>query len=211
MRKGPAIALEALLVAALGVAFALAANALSPRGLRLSRDYFPEQSSAAKTSPATKSTAGTTGLPAVAIHPPGASPTDAIAQKLQQRGLQIVSSNEVVELYRDPRREQGLIVFIDARDDSHYTSGHIPGAWQLDRFRPENYLPSVLPACLAALKVVIYCSGGECEDSAFAAILLREAGVPADALFVYIGGITEWKAGGSPMETGPRGSGTVTP
>src|SRR5213593_508321 len=41
MRNAKAVLLEALLVAAIGLALALVANALSSRGLRLNRNYFP--------------------------------------------------------------------------------------------------------------------------------------------------------------------------
>jgi rhodanese-related sulfurtransferase len=41
--------------------------------------------------------------------------------------------------------------------------------------------------------------------------MLRDAGVPRDALFVYAGGIAEWKANGLPMESGGRGSGQLLP
>jgi len=199
MRNAKAVVFEVLFVAALGLVFALAANALSPRGLRLSRNYFPD----AGTAPAATNSSGRGTLP-VSINTPNAT-----LQRLQQRGLQLVNSNEVVELFRDPRHEQGLVVFIDARDDTHYAAGHIPGAWQFHHYRPENYLPTVLPVCLNALQVVVYCTGGECEDSEFAAIMLRDAGVPSESLFVYAGGITEWKASGLPLETGARGSGTL--
>jgi len=197
MRNAKVVVVEALWVAALGLAFALAANALSPRGLRLSRNYFPD----AGTTPAlTNSNA--TATASVSTNAPNAT-----IQRLQQRGLQLVSSNEVVELFRDPRYEQGLVVFIDARDDQHYAAGHIPGAWQFHHYRAEDYLPTVLPICLNALQVVVYCTGGECEDSEFAAIMLRDAGVLRESLFVYVGGITEWKANGLPVETGARHSG----
>lgn len=210
MRKARAIGLEALLVAALGLVLALGANALSPRGLRLARNYFPELG------PATTPAGGTVssnvnvrlaGGSAPASNSIPAQETDSAARRLQQRGLQTVSSNEVIELFRDPRREQGLVVFVDARNESHYTEGHIPGAWLFDHYRAENYLPTILPACLTALKVVIYCSGGECEDSAFAAVVLRDAGVPREVLFVYTGGITEWRSHGMPEEKGARGGG----
>jgi rhodanese-related sulfurtransferase len=59
------------------------------------------------------------------------------------------------------------------------------------------------------VKVVVYCNGGECEDSEFAAIMLRDAGVPREALFIYAGGITEWKAQRLPMEAGARRSGEL--
>ena len=185
----------------LGLIAALAANALSPRGLGLSRNYFPDAGSPRRIESSSAGSNHPVILPA--------NPSGDVAQRLQQRGLQLIANHEVVELYRDPRYEQGLLIFIDARDDQHYAAGHIPGAWPLDRFRPEQYLPAVLPACLTALKVVVYCNGGECEDSEFAAIMLREAGVPREALFVYAGGITEWKANRLPVETGVRGSGEL--
>ena len=119
------------------------------------------------------------------------------------------ASNEVTALFRDPRHDQGLVAFIDARDDAHYQAGHIPGAWQFDHYRAEAYLPAVLPVCMNAQQVVVYCNGGTCEDSEFAAVLLRDAGVPRTSLFVYVGGITEWKSNGLPVETGARRSGQL--
>lgn len=205
MRKAKSVVVEALVVAALGVAFALVANALSPRGLQLRRNYFPEVGgSPLAATPATNSAATTAAQGS-------AHPSSAAAQRLQQRGLQLVTSNQVAELFRDARYEQGLIVFIDARDDQHYAAGHIPGAWQFYHYRADDYLPAVLPACMAALQIVVYCAGGECEDSEFATIMLRDAGVPRESLFVYVGGITEWKASGLPVETGVRRSGQLLP
>ena len=202
MRKATSVLSEALLVAAVGVALALAANALSPRGLRLGRNYFPD----AGKLPVVAQSARSVTTNAVGE---GSNATSATVQRLRQRGLQLVASNAVVELFRDPRYEQGLVVFIDARDDQHYAAGHIPGAWQFHHYRPENYLPTVLPVCLSALQVVIYCTGGECEDSEFAAIMLRDAGVPGESLFVYPGGITEWTANQFPVEVGARRSGDL--
>ena len=47
------------------------------------------------------------------------------------------------------------------------------------------------------------------NDSEFAAILLRDAGVPAESLSVFPGGITEWKASDLPVEVGARDSGEL--
>lgn len=187
MRNLKAVASEAILLAIAGTLFALAANALSPRGLKITRDYFPA-------APITRTNIAT-----------GADP---LLARMQQLGLNLAASNEVARLFRDPGYEQGLIVFVDARNDHAYQSGHVPGAWQLDRYRPENYLPTVLPLCMNAQKVVIYCSGGQCDDSEFAAVMLRDAGVPADNILVYGGGISEW-TNGMPFEVGVRGSGHI--
>jgi len=123
--------------------------------------------------------------------------------------MQVMGSNGVAEIFGSPAFEQGFLVLIDARDESHYQAGHIPGAWQFDHYHAEQYLPTILPVCLNAQKVVVYCNGGACEDSEFAAIMLRDAGVARDSLYVYAGGITEWKAGGRAVETGGRGSGQL--
>jgi rhodanese-related sulfurtransferase len=180
---------EAVVVALAVVLLALAANALSPRGIRLDRDYFPTPAPAA----------------APAVGP--ASP----AARLAQRGLRVASASEVAGWLREERRMPGQIVFIDARRRASYTAAHIPGAWQFDHYRPEVGLPEVLPACLAALKVVVYCTGAECDDSEHAALLLRDAGVPGDRLHVFVGGLAEWTALGLPVETGERNSGQVQP
>ena len=65
----------------------------------------------------------------------------------------------------------------------------------------------MLPACLNATKVVVYCAGGDCEDSEFAALALIEAGVPQERLFIYAGGMTEWATNGLPIELGERKAG----
>jgi rhodanese-related sulfurtransferase len=187
MRNLKAVLIEAIILAVAGLLFALAANALSPRGLRLARDYFP--------APRALQTNAVTG-------------TDPVLARLQQLGLKLALSNEVTQLFRDPAYEQGLIVFVDARNDHAYQSGHVPGAWQLDRYRAENYLPAVLPACLSAQKVVVYCNGGSCEDSEFTAVMLREAGIPNENILVYGGGISEW-TNSMPFEIGARGSGQI--
>jgi rhodanese-related sulfurtransferase len=201
MRSAKAVVFEALLVAAFGLLLALAANALSPRGLRVGRNYFPDVVKAPAAAPAGSNRAATS------TSGNSTAPEQSAVERLQQRGLQLVTSNEVVKLFHDPRYEQGLVVFIDARDDQHYAAGHIPGAWQFHHYHAENYLPTILPVCMTAMQVVVYCSGGECEDSEFAAVMLRDTGVPRENLFVYAGGITEWKANGLPVEIGTRRSG----
>ncbi len=60
-----------------------------------------------------------------------------------------------------------------------------------------------------AERVVVYCNGGNCEDSELAASLLRDAGIPAEKLQVYLGGFTEWEAQGMPVEIGVRSSGQL--
>ena len=199
------VLLEGLVVCLVGLAFALAANWISPRGLTLARDYFPG-------SPHSRnSVADNTSKQPGAAATTAASNLESLAARLKNHGLQLADSNLVANLFRDPRYEQELVVFIDSRADREYLAGHVPGAYQLDHYRFEKYLPAVLPVCQTAEQIVIYCNGGDCEDSEFAAITLRDAGIPATNLLVYAGGLAEWTTNGLPLELGERKSGNFKP
>ena len=195
------VVLEGLLVAAIGGLLAFCGNALSPRGISLSRDFFP----GSKTPAPNPQTSASTNPAVTPTRTPG---TEVLAQKLKAQGLELAGADRVIELFKDPRRAQNQIVFIDARDDSHYQAGHIPGAYQFDHFRAERFLGTVVPAVQAAELVVVYCKGGECEDSEHAALTLSNF-VPKEKLLIYAGGITEWMAKGSDVETGERNSGLL--
>ena len=191
------VLLEALVIAALGLAVALLANLVSPRGLSLTRNYFP--SSGTAHGPIDRSTNSDANVAAPATNGAVPSAQEIAVARLKEKGLQAVDGPEAMQLFRDPQYELESIVFIDARDDRHYQDGHIPGAYQFDRYYPEKHLPAVLPACLNARNIVVYCTGGNCEDSEFAALTLKEAGVPGEHLSVYVGGMTEWAANGWPV------------
>jgi rhodanese-related sulfurtransferase len=188
-----AIILEALMVALAGALLAFAANFLSPRGLHnLTRNYFPASKS----------------LPLVTNSIPTQTPTNLEAQ-LQGEGLQLADLKKASDLFHDARYQQGGVLFVDARDEQNYQAGHIPGAYMLNWFHPENYLGTVLPLCNVAQQIVVYCSGGDCELSQSTAMLLRDSQVAKEKLFVYAGGITEWTNHGLPIEIGERNSGQI--
>lgn len=186
------------MVAIVGVLFALGANAVSPRGLSLRRDYFP-----AAPAPKPASTPATGASPT-----PTSAPT-TVEPARTKRGLPLASHAEVVALFRDPRYAEGRVIFIDARDDDHYAAGHIPGAHQFDHYHPERYIATVLGAAMVAERVVVYCTGGECEDSELATLDLIALGVPDSKLVIYGGGVTAWKENHLPFERGARGSGAT--
>jgi len=198
--KGPLI--EAASVAFVGIVVGLLANQLSPRGLSLTRDYFPTVNGAGLS---VAPTIASSRSPVSAREP---SP-QSVNERLEGRGLHPIGREEVVALFRSPQYGQETVVFIDARNDEHYQESHIPGAYQFDRYYPERYLPAVLPPCLNATKVVVYCTGGNCEDSELAAQTLKETGVPIDRLFVYTGGIGDWSTNNLPLELGARKSGIL--
>ena len=172
---------------------------VSPRGLALTRSYFPAGIS--RPAPAARGVADT--------NVPASSPAQLLAARLKELGLQPVDGRQAAQLFHDPRFKQGNIAFIDARDEQHYGEGHIPGACEFDAYHPEKYFATVLPVCQAAEQIVVYCNGGDCDDSESAAIMLRDVGIANRKLFIYTGGITEWTTNGLPVEIGGRNSGNL--
>ena len=190
-------------MAVIGAALAFAANGLSPHRLELTRNYFPYK---VTTLPPVAST-NLTGTAAATTN----SLLELLAARLQANGLQLVDSNRVMQLFRDPRREQDGVIFIDARADEPYQAGHIPGAYHFYLFPAEKYLTNVLQVCLTAQQIVFYCNGGDCDESEHTAIYLRDSiPIPKEKVFVYGGGINEWITNGLPLEVGPRNSGQLT-
>lgn len=184
---------EGMLVTVVGLLVGLAANVVYSDGLSLTRNYFPSASPVGSDGKAD-----------------GKAPDETVENRLIAKGLTPISFADVVATFEDPLYEAGAYLFVDARDDKHYAEGHIPGAFQLDHYRILNYIDEVLPFCQVAEKIVVYCTGGECEDSEFATLALRdEFGVAAEKLHVFIGGIEEWNRNKMPVEVGPRMSGDI--
>jgi len=198
LRAVRSILREGLLVMLAGLAFAILANQLSPRGLSLTRNYFPT------TSGATPSV-----VRAVAATVTNQPPAEHLLAELQAAGLQLAVSNQVIAWFADPRRLTRHIVFVDARNEVDYRQGHVPGAIFFDPYQPEKYFPGVMPAAQAAERIVVYCHGGDCDDSLSAATLLKEVGIPGEKISVYGGGFGEWQSLGQPVETGAQNSGQI--
>ena len=175
---------EAVVIAIAGAALAFAASALSPRGLNLQRNYFPADRSSAFPQ--------TNAGPARATNTVRAE--ENVTSRLKQKGLQPLNTVEARQLFDDPRYQQGLIIFIDVRKTQEYEEAHISGAHHFDYYYPGNEIGQVLAACQSAEQIVVYCGGGKCDASENATLMLRDdAKIPGQKLFVYTGGMTEWK------------------
>jgi len=70
-------------------------------------------------------------------------------------------------------------------------------------------MSEVLPVCEAADQVVVYCNGGDCDASERAVQYLANAGIPVQKMFIYVGGITEWKSKSLPVEIGSPKNGSL--
>lgn len=104
---------------------------------------------------------------------------------------------EQIQVFVD--QKQGLV--LDARPEIFHRLGHIPGALALPRDDFENFYRQH-QAVLESDKtqaLVIYCSGGSCEDSDLIESALRKLGYTQISIFQ--GGWNEWKSAGLPEET----------
>ena len=109
---------------------------------------------------------------------------------------------EVVALFNDPSTASGAYVFLDARDEDAYEDGHIPGAIQADHYEIGECIDTVLAYVESADKIIVYCTGGDCEDSIFLCCDLVDFAVPCNRIRVYPGGWEEWSTSGMPVATG---------
>ena len=100
------------------------------------------------------------------------------------------------------------VLFLDARRTSVYEQGHIAGArpfsvWESDiddkvrKLFDERSDPSA-----QALPIVIYCSGGDCEDSHMLAQKLW--GIQYNNVYVYKDGFPDWEKHRGAVHSGPN-------
>lgn len=171
--------LQAGIVLAFSASLAFFANHFSPCGLALGRDYFPPAIPQDTTEPP---------VPSGVLKPP-------LAHEFAS-----ATRAEVEAFTRDSRFVMQKFLLIDARNLATYQAGHIPGAVQYDHFRPTDNIAQIVPACLAAEKIILYCLGGNCEDSIFAARLLVGYGVPAARLAIYEAGFHDWQSAELPIQ-----------
>ena len=94
----------------------------------------------------------------------------------------------------------GTFVFIDARAETVFREGHVPGARSVPYKADETKLPDSLLALPRDRGLVVYCEGGDCQSSLGLAKLCAAAGFKD--IRVVTGGWAEWTKAGLPRETG---------
>jgi rhodanese-related sulfurtransferase len=98
------------------------------------------------------------------------------------------------------------VLFLDARRNSVYEQGHIAGArpysvWESDiEEKVRKLFDERSDPRDQALPIVIYCSGGDCEDSHMLAQKLW--GIQFNNVYVYKDGFPDWQQHGAPIHTG---------
>lgn len=181
MKTTGSVLIQALLLVTLGLVVGLGANSMRGRQhIDLSRDYYVHHQPAPK--PATPAPAGTDS-------------TDAGPEPKSN----VMTFDDMAAIVGDPNRF-GLDVIIDARDDGPYGEGHLPGAVQFWPYAPDYYMAAI-EMSMAAERVILYCNGGDCEDSHMAGEILQQYGVMPEQIYIYSGGWEEWVAKDMPIET----------
>lgn len=215
MKKVGRVVLEALLVTAAGVALAFAANPKSSRGLELSKNYFEVKPAVVSSGsqPPRIATGPSTATNVAATHvATTTSVSTGVDKQIEDAGFKPIKYDEVLRLFKDDVNYQNNVyLFVDAREENQYKEGHVPLAWRVDHVKPKETINAeplkfLLPS---AEKIILYCHGGNCEDSLFVAGDLRDAGVDPGKIYVYVGGFNEWEAKRQPIEKGERQSGNI--
>jgi rhodanese-related sulfurtransferase len=111
-----------------------------------------------------------------------------------------ISADDAVALYA--RRN---VLFLDARRSSVYRDGHIPGArsisvWEADA--DEKVKALYAEGRDQSAPIVVYCSGGDCEDSHMLGEKLYFVGF--DNVLVYKDGFPDWEKRGLPVHKGDQ-------
>ena len=190
----------------------LAANAINPDGIALAKDYFKlgagngQKPLAPEVPPRVEVPADENGEASPAEERHGQvceRPPEKDCIRVDENGLNLACFDLVYSSWVAMEQGDTSIVFLDARDEDGYADDHVPGAVLVDHYRQDKYLPAVMPRLMSAQSIIVYCSGGDCEDSRFlASSLVYEDGLSSDIVFVYEGGIEDWIAKGKPVRKG---------
>ena len=156
-----------------------------------------------------------------AISPVGISWTDtphkdaepaATKPAATSRPAAVAGAARFAELNRidlfDLRRQMdaGLpLTLLDARPAYEFAQGHLPGAVSLPWGQVEASYPAVdmrLPRHAAEGRIVVYCSGTDCDMARDLGRFLQARGF--DNVLLFDGGMTLWRQHQLPTEAGAR-------
>lgn len=213
-----ALVLSAVVLAAVSNALASRERHLAPTGRYPALSLpsrIPDLPQVATGTP----TGSTNGRPPVAATSPAAAPRQGSVPPANKAAPSKVVRSDLLRRF-PPHPEvpwtevsgedvswlhgQGVL-FLDARRTKAFEEEHVAGAlsfpvWESDV--DARVLGLVNEARTADLPFVLYCSGGDCEDSHLLAERLWSAGFTN--LLVYKGGFPDWKRRGGPVSKGPR-------
>lgn len=116
-----------------------------------------------------------------------------VQAKALKEGLSLASIEDAVAIV-----EAGQHLILDARPESDYLAGRLPGALSLPQTQLLQAYPQVAPLLTPAQPILVYCSGHECDESFELSVYLRRQGFTN--LVLFVGGMSEWTAAGKAVE-----------
>lgn len=170
----------------LSAAAALVSNAINPNGLVLNFDY--------------RSGLQDSGTPSD-LNQESAEPQSGealIQAKAQEYGFQLSGPEDVQALLEEASQEEAILI-LDARTAQAFADGHLPGAVRLDYWEvvKQGVDPAIQARLQQAFVVLIYCNGGDCEDSFNLAFYLSyqnpDLVASPELIHIFTGGMEAWR------------------
>ncbi|HEY8184060.1 MAG TPA: rhodanese-like domain-containing protein [Thermoanaerobaculia bacterium] len=181
----------------------------APRPVVAAPQPTPEPITQPTTTTPTTATLSTTATTTTVNRPPATTPKKPAPTPPQPEKIFNPHPDKAyIEIHGDDveaLHKKGVL-FLDARRTSVYEQGHITGArpfsvWESDIDEKVNKLFTERSDPRDQnLPIVIYCSGGDCEDSHMLAQKLW--GIQFNNVYVYKDGFPDWQKRGLPIHTG---------
>ncbi|QYU66277.1 rhodanese-like domain-containing protein [Leptolyngbya sp. 15MV] len=94
------------------------------------------------------------------------------------------------------------VVFVDARNWTEFSAGHIRGAMWIDKKHFDGATPRKIREFLPGNAVVVYCHGELCTDSEAVVRRLHALNLGIGPFFILRDGFDAWKRAGYPVDSG---------
>jgi len=95
--------------------------------------------------------------------------------------------------------ESGSYIHLfDARAQGEYDAGHLPTSMSLPVADFGTRFMDYMPAMVPEDRILVYCSGKECDESLALARALRDQGFTL--VDIYVGGFSAWQEAGKGVE-----------
>lgn len=191
---------QILVMVVLATVLALVWNGVSGQGLTLGKNNFRrgvQPVSHTDTQPQVDP--GTTGNGGNGEPDNGGSEP---SEEPPAHGLQVMTVDDV-EVFVELAPDDDTVLILDARNIDNYEEGRMPHAVHLDHFRSDQMIEGLRDRLDAAQTIIVYCGGGDCEDSInLASTLITDFGYDYNLIYVYEGGIEEWEKTGHTVVKG---------
>ncbi len=185
---------DAVGIVVLAVVAAAVSNAVAGPERRLHWIGNYSTAPAAAGAPATPSP----GVATAAVTPSAGDEAGRVFAPHPSKAWVEISGDDVAALHA-----RGDVLFLDARRTSVYRAGHIAGArsisiWEADA---DDKVKAIFAEGRdQSAPIVVYCAGGECEDSHHLGEKLYFVGF--DNVLVYKDGFPDWEKRGLPVNKG---------